>query len=181
MKIYHGGSDKDDFLISVTGNTAPVSVTSWRKQMFIYFTTDGTGVGKGFSANITYGTYKGKFLNSKSFLLILFMTLILLLIDNLCKKALNLNNEILIVESHFPYGTYCQWIISAVDDKHYVNLEFENIDVRIAEFNNSPHTFPGRVQVNFRWGGPKNIKKIYVFCQNSKILPYHKNNRPIRY
>ena len=91
-----------------------------------------------------------------------------------------MNNEILIVESHFPYGTYCQWIISAVDDKHYVNLEFENIDVRIAEFNNSPHTFPGRVEVNFKWGGPKIYQKN-LFCQNSKILPYHKNNRPIRY
>ena len=55
LKIYHGGSDKDDLLISVTGSTAPVSVTSWRKQMFIHFTADGNGGGKGFSANITYG------------------------------------------------------------------------------------------------------------------------------
>ena len=27
-------------------------------------------------------------------------------------------------------------MISAVDDTHYVNLEFENLDVRIAELNN---------------------------------------------
>ena len=30
----------------------------------------------------------------------------------------------------------CFWAsISAVDDDHYVNLEFQNIDVRITEFN----------------------------------------------
>ena len=56
-------------------------------------------------------------------------------IDNLCQNTLDLINGKLIVESHFPYGTYCQWIISAVDDKHYVNLEFENIDVRIVELD----------------------------------------------
>ena len=56
-------------------------------------------------------------------------------IDNLCENALDLTNGILIVESYWPGGTYCQWLISAVDDEHYVNLEFENIDVRFAELN----------------------------------------------
>ena len=44
-----------------------------------------------------------------------------------------MTNGKLIVESYWPGGTYCQWLISAVDDEHYVNLEFENIDVRFAE------------------------------------------------
>ena len=51
-------------------------------------------------------------------------------IDNWCENALDLSNGTLIVESDWPLGTYCQWLISAVDEKHYVNLEFENIDVR---------------------------------------------------
>ena len=51
-------------------------------------------------------------------------------LDNLCENALDLSNGKLIVESYWPFGTYCQWLISAVDEKHYVNLEFENIDVR---------------------------------------------------
>ena len=54
-------------------------------------------------------------------------------LDNLCENALDLSNGKLIVESYWPGGTYCQWLISAVDDEHYVNLEFENIDVRFAE------------------------------------------------
>ena len=55
--------------------------------------------------------------------------------DNLCENALDLSNNKLTIESNWQFGTYCQWLISAVDDKHYVILEFENIDVRIAEFN----------------------------------------------
>ena len=56
----------------------------------------------------------------------------------MCENALDLSNGKLIVESNWPVGTYCQWFISAVDDQHYVNLEFENIDVRIAELNHLP-------------------------------------------
>ena len=56
-------------------------------------------------------------------------------LDNLCENALDLTNNKLTIESNWQFGTYCQWLISAVDDKHYVILEFENIDVRIAEFN----------------------------------------------
>ena len=58
--------------------------------------------------------------------------------DNLCQNTLDLINGKLIVESHFPYDTYCQWLISAIDDDHYVNLEFHNLDVRIAEINYLP-------------------------------------------
>ena len=56
-------------------------------------------------------------------------------LDDLCKNALDLGNGKLIVENNWPLGTYCHWLISAVDNKHYVNLEFENLDVRIDELN----------------------------------------------
>ena len=53
------------------------------------------------------------------------------ILDNLCKNALDLSNDKLIVDdTKLQFGTYCQWLISAVDEKHYVNLEFERIDVR---------------------------------------------------
>ena len=61
-------------------------------------------------------------------------------LDNLCKNALDLSNDKLIVDdSKWQFGTYCQWLISAIDDKHYVILEFENVDVRIAELDYVPH------------------------------------------
>ena len=41
----------------------------------------------------------------------------------------------LTVENKWPVGTHCQWLISAIDDKHYVILEFENVDVRIADLD----------------------------------------------
>ena len=56
-------------------------------------------------------------------------------LDNLCENALDLSNGKLIVESNLPVGTFCQWLISAINDKQYVNLEFENLDVRIPELN----------------------------------------------
>ena len=55
LKIYDGGSDKYESLISVTGNSAPSPVTSLRNQMFIIFNTDGHGVDKGFTAKVTFG------------------------------------------------------------------------------------------------------------------------------
>ena len=55
MKIYNGGSDKDESIISLSGNSVPSPVTSLGNQMFIIFTTDGNGVGKGFTAKITFG------------------------------------------------------------------------------------------------------------------------------
>ena len=58
------------------------------------------------------------------------------ILDNVCKNALDLSNDKLIVDdTKLQFGTYCQWLISAVDDKHYVILEFENVDVRIAELD----------------------------------------------
>ena len=56
-------------------------------------------------------------------------------LDNLCENALDLSNGKLIVESNLPVGTFCQWLISAINDKQYVNLEFENLDVRTYELN----------------------------------------------
>ena len=55
MKIYNGGSDKDESIISLTGNSAPSPVKSLRNQMFITFTSDGNAVDKGFTAKITFG------------------------------------------------------------------------------------------------------------------------------
>ena len=71
------------------------------------------------------------------------------ILDNLCKNALDLSNDKLIINntiiytytytySNWKFGTYCEWLISAIDDKHYVILEFENIDVRIAELDYLP-------------------------------------------
>ena len=60
---------------------------------------------------------------------------------NWCTNALDLSNSKLIVDNNWPFGIYCQWLISAVDDKHYVNLEFENFDVSIAEFTYPPLEF----------------------------------------
>ena len=55
MKIYDGGSHKDELLITVNGNSIPSPVTSLGNQMFITFTIGGNAVGKGFTANITFG------------------------------------------------------------------------------------------------------------------------------
>ena len=55
MQLYNGGSDKDELLSSETGNSAPSPITSLRNQMFIKFSSDGNGVGKGFTAKITFG------------------------------------------------------------------------------------------------------------------------------
>ena len=55
LKIYDGGSDKDDLLTSVTGNFVPSPVTSLGNKMFIIFTSDSNGVGKGFAAKIAFG------------------------------------------------------------------------------------------------------------------------------
>ena len=60
------------------------------------------------------------------------------ILDNLCKNALNLSNDKLIIDNNWQFGTYCEWLISAMDDKHYVILEFENIDVKIAELDYLP-------------------------------------------
>ena len=53
--MYNGGSNKDDLLISETGNSAPSLLKSSGNQMFIMFTSDSNGVGKGFTAKITFG------------------------------------------------------------------------------------------------------------------------------
>ena len=55
MKIYDGGSDKDELLRSVTGNYAPPHLTSMRNQVYVMYTTNGNEVGKGFTAKIMFG------------------------------------------------------------------------------------------------------------------------------
>ena len=53
--MYGGGSDKDELLSSMTGNSAFSSFTSLRNQIFIKFISNNNGVGKGFTAKITFG------------------------------------------------------------------------------------------------------------------------------
>ena len=55
LKMYDGGSEKDELLNSLTGNSIPSPVKSLRNQMFITFTADGNAVDKGFTAKITFG------------------------------------------------------------------------------------------------------------------------------
>ena len=55
MKIYTGGSDKDENIFSATGNSAPEPVTALGNQIFIIFITDGNGDGYGFTAKIVFG------------------------------------------------------------------------------------------------------------------------------
>ena len=60
MKIYNGGSNKDEIIFnsdenSLTANSVPSLVTSKGNQIFINFNTDGKGVGKGFTAKISFG------------------------------------------------------------------------------------------------------------------------------
>ena len=55
MELYDGGSNKDELLNSLTGNSIPSPVKSLRNQMFITFTADGNGLGKGFTAKISFG------------------------------------------------------------------------------------------------------------------------------
>ena len=59
MEIYDGGSadgEKDSKLFPEIGNSVPSYVTSKKNQMFINF-THSNGVGKGFTAKITFGKY----------------------------------------------------------------------------------------------------------------------------
>ena len=56
--MYDGGSHKDKLLSCLTGNPSILygnPITSSRNQMFIKFSSDGNGVGKGFTAKITFG------------------------------------------------------------------------------------------------------------------------------
>ena len=56
--MYAGGSNKDEWVFSGSGNyiSSYSPVLSFGNQMFIIFTTDGNGVGKGFTAKIAFGS-----------------------------------------------------------------------------------------------------------------------------
>ena len=101
------------------------------------FNTDGKGVGKGFTAKISYGIESLIFHRMIYIITSLFHLsnnhIFINALDNLCQNALDLDNGKLIIEDNLPTGTFCQWVISASDDNHYVNLEFEKLDVRTAE------------------------------------------------
>ena len=57
LNIYDGGSiyDGKSNQLPMTRNNVSSQVKSNGSQVFIEFTTDGTGVGKGFSASIEFG------------------------------------------------------------------------------------------------------------------------------
>ena len=55
MKIYNGGSDKDENIFSENGNSVPEPVIALGNQIFIIFITDGNGDGYGFTAKIIFG------------------------------------------------------------------------------------------------------------------------------
>ena len=57
------------------------------------------------------------------------------MLDNLCDNALDLSSGKLIVGNNLPLNTHCQWLISAVDDQDYVNLEIPYINVSNYELN----------------------------------------------
>ena len=54
LKIYNGGSSKDDEISSLTGNQNFASVSSTKNQLFISLIIDGHGIGKGFSASLEF-------------------------------------------------------------------------------------------------------------------------------
>ena len=58
MKIYDGGSDKDE-LMYVHGISALSPIKSYKNQIFISFTTDGNGVDKGFTVKFKFGNTGG--------------------------------------------------------------------------------------------------------------------------
>ena len=56
MRLYDGGSDKDDQLNVFTGSNLPSTTLSTGNQMFISYTSIENGVfGKGFSASFAFG------------------------------------------------------------------------------------------------------------------------------
>ena len=63
MKIYDGGSDKDQQLNFFTGNNLPTETISTGNQMFIMYGRSAYGAGKGFSATYTFGMKVAIFFN----------------------------------------------------------------------------------------------------------------------
>ena len=53
MELYDGGSNRDK-QIGFNSSGTPSQFISSKNQMFITFTTGSNGVGRGFTANITF-------------------------------------------------------------------------------------------------------------------------------
>ena len=71
VRIHDGGGDKDSILFN--GNTPPLMILSTVNQVFISYTSNGNGAGKGFSASFTFGK---KVANFNFFLIIRHVTFI---------------------------------------------------------------------------------------------------------
>ena len=89
----------DELSRSLTGITLPSTLSSSGNQFFIVFTSNGNGVGKGFSASFTIG----KKIGEKKCILN-FCNFFFPLKENICDNALDLANAQLIFE-----GGHC-WL-----------------------------------------------------------------------
>ena len=127
MKIYDGGSDKDQQLNFFTGNNLPMETISTGNQIFIMYGRSAYGAGKGFSASFEFGKRVSNFNNFSNHIICDYFSH---LKENICNNALNLANGLHIV-GNWPDGTYCQWLISAQDDDSYVTLEIQNLHVKL--------------------------------------------------
>ena len=52
---------KCNYYAEITGNTLPPTISSTGNQVFISFTSNGNGLGKGFSASFAFGKKTGNF------------------------------------------------------------------------------------------------------------------------
>ena len=58
------------------------------------------------------------------------------LVDNLCKNALDLSKQKLIVHNNLPSGTHCHWLISAEDKNFFSHPGVDAKGVIRAVYNN---------------------------------------------
>ncbi len=56
LEIFDGASNKDNLLLSKTGNDTSDVIYSSRNQIFVSFSTNRTGFSRGFTAVINFGT-----------------------------------------------------------------------------------------------------------------------------
>ena len=127
MNIYDGGSEKDFHFVAATSN----GISEYSDGINYYIENYFEYLRKAHSSRQLYITYRvgsaGPCTTCKGFSA-------KITFDNICEKGRNIENGKLIVHNFLvgflPLGSNCQWLISALDDQHYVNLEFETLNVR---------------------------------------------------
>ena len=71
--------------------------------------------------------------------------------DEFCKNALDLSNGTgtLTIANEWSVGMYCQWELPIEDDKSYITIEFQHLNVSIAihhlQFNIAHFGFEGYI------------------------------------